>query len=83
MKKNLVAFQFSVSWKDKRVHYKLHRKQSLIECEQRFNRWIEENGYDLKKVKVLTELIYLNIAALHHHPYSLLLYGLGTKMLYE
>jgi hypothetical protein len=26
-------------------------------------------------------LIYLNIAALHHFPYSILLYGLGKKML--
>jgi hypothetical protein len=30
---------------------------------------------------VLTALIYLNIAALHHHPYSLLLFALGKSML--
>jgi hypothetical protein len=42
-----------------------------------------ENNYDPKKVKVLTALIYLNIAALHHYPYSLLLYGLGKKILKE
>ena len=57
------------------------KKQNLVECERRLNAWIQENGYDLKKVKVLTALIYLNIAALHHYPYSLLLYGLGKKML--
>ena len=34
-----------------------------------------------KKVWVLTALIYLNIAALHHHPYSLLLYALGKSIL--
>lgn len=33
------------------------------------------------RVKILTALIYLNIAALHHHPYSLLLYYLGKSML--
>ena len=54
-----------------------------MECEQRLNTWMLENGYNLKKVKVLTALIYLNIAALHHYPYSLLLYGLGKKMLKE
>jgi len=37
----------------------------------------------LKKVRVLTALIFLNIAALHHYPYSLLLYGLGKKMLHN
>ena len=40
-------------------------------------------GYDIKKIKILTSLIFLNIASLHHFPYSLLLYGLGKKMLYE
>ena len=59
----------------------LKKKKNLVECERRLNAWIRENGYDLKKVKVLTALIYLNIAALHHYPYSLLLYGLGKKML--
>jgi dTDP-glucose pyrophosphorylase len=73
--------QYNASWQDDEIQFNLHRKQSLVECEQRLCRWIQENNYDLKKVKVLTALIYLNIAALHHYPYSLLLYGLGKKML--
>jgi len=73
--------QYSASWKDDEIKFDLYRKQSLVECEQRLDNWIQENGFDLKKVRVLTALIYLNIAALHHHPYSLLLYGLGKKML--
>jgi hypothetical protein len=73
--------QYTASWVDGEIKFNLHRKQSLVECEQRLNEWIEENNYDLKKVRVLTALIYLNIAALHHYPYSLLLYGLGKKML--
>ena len=31
---------------------------------------IIKNGYDLRKVKIMTGLIFLNIAALHHDPYS-------------
>ena len=77
----VVNDQFNASWKDGEIKFDIQRKQSLAECEQRLNIWIQENNYDLKKVKVLTALIYLNIAALHHHPYSLLLYGLGKKML--
>jgi hypothetical protein len=38
-------------------------------------------GYDLKQVNILTAMIYLNVAALHHHPYSDLLYYLGKTML--
>ena len=73
--------QYNASWKDGEIEFGLRRKQSLVECEQRLNIWVQENDYDLKKVRVLTALIYLNIAALHHYPYSLLLYGLGKKML--
>ncbi len=73
--------QYFASWENGEIKYNLHRKQILVECEQRFNSWIVSSGYDLKKVRMLTALIYLNIAALHHHPYSLLLYGLGKKML--
>ena len=32
-------------------------------------------------IRILTALIYLNIAALHHYPYSLLLLALGKSML--
>ena len=77
----VVNDQYNASWKDGEIKFDIQRKQSLAECEQRLNIWIQESNYDLKKVKVLTALIYLNIAALHHHPYSLLLYGLGKKML--
>jgi len=75
--------QYSVTWEAEKIEYSLQRKESLVWCEQRLNIWIQENGFDLKKVRVLTALIYLNIAALHHYPYSLLLYGLGKKMLHN
>jgi len=73
--------QYSATWEDGEIKFDLHRKHSLVECEKRLNTWVQENNYELKKVRVLTALIYLNIAALHHYPYSLLLYGLGKKML--
>jgi choline kinase len=75
--------QYTASWEGDEIKFDLHRKQSLVECEHRLNRWIQDNDYDLKKVQVLTALIFLNIAALHHYPYSLLLFALGSKMLKE
>jgi len=73
---------FTLSWEPGVViTYDLHRKQILVECEQYFNKWIVNEGYDLKKVSILTALIFLNIAALHHDPYSLLLFSLGKSML--
>ena len=72
---------FTVEWRQQEIRYDFHRKQVLVECEQHFGQWLESEGYDRKKVLVLTALVYLNIAALHHYPYSLLLYALGKAML--
>ena len=78
----LIAGDFySVDWQSDEINYDFHRKQILVECECRFGEWLEIEGYDKRKVWVLTALIYLNIAALHHHPYSLFLYALGKAML--
>jgi hypothetical protein len=74
---------YSASWRGDEINFDLPRKQILVECELKLNTWIQENSFDLKKVRVLTALIYLNIAPLHHYPYSILLYGLGKKMLSE
>ena len=72
---------FKVEWNTEEIHYDFHRKQILVECERYYNEWLAKEGYDIKKVRVLTALVYLNIAALHHYPYSLLLYALGKRML--
>jgi NDP-sugar pyrophosphorylase family protein len=74
---------FIVDWKDEEISYDFYRKQMLVDCEVYFYEWLKKSGYDPKKVRILTALIYLNIAALHHYPYSLLLYGLGKSMLKE
>lgn len=74
---------FSVNWEQNQIKYDLNRKQILVDCEREFKHWLESKGYDVKKVWTLTALIYLNIAALHHFPYSLLLYSLGKDMLYK
>ena len=77
----IVKKYYTASWKNNFLKYDFFRKQSLVECEKRFIQWIQEKKYDLKKVKILTGLIFLNISALHHYPYSLLLYGLGKNLI--
>jgi len=72
---------FSVNTDLDQVNFDFHRKQNLIDCEQYFEEWILNNGYDIGKVKLMTALIFLNIAALHHYPYNKLLFYLGKTML--
>jgi hypothetical protein len=72
---------YKVDWSPEEIAYDFHRKQILVECERFFCQWLSEQGFDVRKVRTLTALIYLNIAALHHYPYSLLLYALGKTMM--
>lgn len=65
------------------IRFDFHRKQILVECEKTFRDFVVKQGFDPIKVEILTSLIYLNIAALHHYPYSLLLFYLGKSGLHE
>lgn len=58
------------------------RPQLLVDCEKIFLNFLSDNNYDVKKVKVLTALVYLNAAPLHHHPYDKFLYYFGKQMLH-
>lgn len=79
----IVKDLFTVCWEPGHITYDLLRRQVLVDCENRFLEWVTEQGYDAHKVRVMTALIYLNIAALHHYPYCLLLYALGKSILHE
>ena len=63
------------------INFDLLRRQTLIDCETWLQRYLTRNHYDYHKVKVLTALIYLNIATLHHSPYAEMLFHLGKLML--
>lgn len=70
-----------IAQREEAITFDFHRKQRLVDCEGRFLLWLTERGYDAEKVRLLTALIYLNIAALHHEPYAHLLYALGKSLL--
>jgi len=72
---------FTIKDDENVITLNIHRNQTHVEIEQYFYRFLLENNYDLKKVKILTALVYLNIASLHHYPYSKFLYFFGKYML--
>jgi dTDP-glucose pyrophosphorylase len=61
----------------------IHRLQSLVDCELKLFEWIRNNGYDIRKVKILRAVIWLNMSPLHHHPFDLFLYYFGKYNLYQ
>ena len=75
--------QFTIDWGKKEIKYSIYRKKVLKDCELYFAKWIALNNYSLKKVNIICALIFLNIAALHHYPYSLFLHALGKDMLHS
>lgn len=48
-----------------------------------FYKFCKKNNFDINKIELLCSLIYLNIADLHHSPYSHFLFNLGKLMLYK
>jgi hypothetical protein len=72
---------FFIEWRNSSILFKFDRKKILKKCEKRFNHWCMQHDFPLKKIRTLTALIYINIAALHHYPYSLFLYAIGKYML--
>ena len=73
--------QYKVSWESNNINFELKRFQKDVDFEQFFIEWSIKNNYDVKKIRILTALIYLNIAPLHHVPYNNLLFALGKLML--
>ena len=74
---------FYIEKVDNIIKYDFHRKNMLVQNEHQFFQFLKKEGFDVDKVKLLTALIFLNIAPLHHYPYSKLLFYLGKSMLYK
>ena len=54
----------------------------LIQQIEDYNRFVKENNYDLKKIKILTGLIWINMAPLHTYPLSNFLFNFGKYNIY-
>ena len=55
----------------------------LLECKKILKDFIIENGYDYKKVEVLTSIIWINMAPLHEYPFNYFLFNFGKLNLYK
>ena len=53
----------------------------LSDCRRAFQKFIRGKLLDLKRVDILTSLIFLNMAVMHHPPFAHFLYNLGKMRL--
>ena len=65
------------------VKYSFETREILLKFQKILYEFIEKNNFELKKVKLLTALIYLNISKFYENPYSELLFFHGKYQLYE
>ncbi len=79
VKRNL----FDVELVSGRVECGIYLKDSLIRMKDCFDDWLDENCLSRKKVDILTSLIWLNMAPLHHHPFDQFLYYYGRYNLWR
>jgi choline kinase len=79
----VAANRFHVEMRGTHGTYEFDRVPELQACELELSQCVEKIGLSSARVRTLTALIYLNIAPLHHDPYSRMLYLLGKKMLWE
>ncbi len=73
------AFSFEMSGSN--VYYNFTIDHNLLEAREVYETFLNKHGYDLKKVKILTGLIFLNMSPLHNSPFDGLLYHLGKNIL--
>lgn len=55
----------------------------LNECRDILHQFILDNGLDLEKVKMLSSIIWINMAPLHEYPFNNFLFNFGKYNLYK
>ena len=82
--RKVIEGKINVNYKNNfEVKYDFETKKTLLNFQKILFNFIDENYYDLKKVKLLTALIYLNISKFYDSPYSELLFFHGKYQLYK
>lgn len=56
---------------------------TMINCREIYHKFLSEEGFDTKKIKVLTAIIWLNMAPLHEHPFNEFLFQFGKYNLFK
>ena len=75
--------KFSFEMTNDEVFYQYDVNSNLMDAKDIFERFILDNGFNLKKIKIITGIIYLNMSPLHHDPFDHLLFFLGRSMIHK
>ena len=62
---------------DKRINLEFLLRENLIRFIKLFETFLKNENYDVQHVRLMSALIFLNIAPLHHDPYNKLVFNYG------
>lgn len=79
VKANLMRFEDSAD--GRRADFDVASTHAAEAYARTFDAFLAEKGLDVRKVRLITALIYLNMAPLHHAPFDKLLFALGRECL--
>ena len=78
---NVVGNKFVIKKNKNKTFISIKKIKNYKKIFQKYFNWLSDNNYDLNKVHLITALIFINIATLHHHPYDKFLFSLGKLYL--
>ena len=74
---------FEIEISGSNVYCEIYRKHELVESRKVLVNFIHDRGLDVKKVDIISALIWLNMSPLHHHPFDLFLFNFGKLNLWR
>jgi choline kinase len=69
--------QYFTNIENNKIQCGILRKDVHVEMEQHLKRFVLSKNLSWKKIQILTGLIWINMAPLHHHPFDKFLYYYG------
>jgi NDP-sugar pyrophosphorylase family protein len=57
-----------------KIYYDIQSSYKILESQDRFREFVEKEGYDFNKIKLIRAIIFLNMSPLHEPPFDKLLH---------
>lgn len=73
--------EYSIYESEDKVSLEINLTENTQKYKETLKNWVIQNNLDFYKVELITALIFINIAPLHHHPYSKFLFYYGLEQL--
>ena len=74
---------FTIEYFDDSILTDILVSKNLVDCKNVIMKFCEENNISYKQIDILTSLIWLSMAPLHHHPLDKFLFYFGKYNLYN